>query len=248
MFLNLLKLTFCNQNLPTDLYLAEEAINNYFSNCGALIMSVEIFEHINFSGRTSGSLDRDYSYIGDFWNDKISSIKVYSDTWEFFEHANFKGRSFRLRPGKYPKLTNHWNDVISSFKQVRQGTIPVGGRVVQRILDLTNIERRRVGYPALSLNSQLIAAAQAHSEKMARHNQLKHQLPGELKLGDRISQAGYRWSAVAENIGWNYQTPEDAIEGWMKSPGHRKNLLNPKYKELGVGYSKTYWTQNFAAR
>jgi uncharacterized protein YkwD len=120
--------------------------------------------------------------------------------------------------------------------------------VVQRILDLTNIERQRAGSPALSLNSQLVACAQAHSEKMAQQNQLEHQLPGELKLGDRISQAGYQWSAVGENIGWNYQTPEAAIKGWMESDGHRKNLLNPKYKELGVGYSGNYWTQNFAAQ
>ena len=59
-------------------------------------MSVEIFVDSQFSGTASGSLDQDYSYVGDFWNDKISSIKVYSGTWEFFEMQTSKGEVFSL--------------------------------------------------------------------------------------------------------------------------------------------------------
>lgn len=85
-------------------------------------MSVEIFVDANFSGAASGALDQDYPYISDFWNDQISSIKVYAGTWEFFEHADFQGRSFQLSPGEYPWVTDEWNDMISSFKQVEPGT------------------------------------------------------------------------------------------------------------------------------
>jgi hypothetical protein len=85
-------------------------------------MSVEFFEDADFSGTSSGALEQGYSYIGDFWNDKISSIKVYSGTWEFFEHRDFQGSSFQLTPGDYPWVTEIWNDSISSFKPVKQAT------------------------------------------------------------------------------------------------------------------------------
>jgi hypothetical protein len=89
-----------------------------------ITMSIEIFTDANFSGTTSGNIDSEFASIGDFWNDQISSIKVYSGTWEFFEHTNFQGRSFRLTPGEYASVPNNWNDVISSFKPVGEGLSP----------------------------------------------------------------------------------------------------------------------------
>ncbi len=95
-------------------------------------MTIEIFTDANFSGTTSGNIDRDFASIGDVWNDQVSSIKVYAGTWEFFEHTNFQGRSFRLAPGEYPSVTNDWNDVISSLKQVGQGlSADVGAGLAQ---------------------------------------------------------------------------------------------------------------------
>ncbi|NJM68317.1 MAG: hypothetical protein HC851_22950 [Acaryochloris sp. RU_4_1] len=204
-------------------------------------MAVEIFTDWDFSGTTSGRLDQDYPSIGDFWNDKASSIKVYSDTWEFFEHVNFQGRSFRLGQGSYPRLDNGWNDVISSIKKVGISQ----NNVVQRVLDLSNAERAKVGAPPLRFNAQLTAVAQAHTNLMVQYNQLSHQLPSEPSLGDRVSQAGYRWSGIAENIAQGQQTPEAVLQSWMNSPHHRDNLLNPKYRDLGVGYANNYWTQDF---
>ncbi|GET35314.1 CAP domain-containing protein [Microseira wollei] len=208
-------------------------------------MSIEIFIDSNFSGATSGRLDKDSSYVGDFWNDKISSVKIYSGTWEFFEDVNYQGRSFRLNAGNYPVFSNDWNDVISSFKQVGASPAPSNGGIAQRILDLTNVERSRVGSSPLSLNSQLMTAAQTHTDLMIKDNQLSHQLPGEPSLGGRISQTGYKWSAIAENIAQGYHTPESVVSGWVNHPGHRENLLSPQYQHLGVGYGNDLWTQDF---
>lgn len=209
-------------------------------------MAIEIFTDSNFSGTTSGSLNQSYSSIGDFWNDKISSIKIYSGTWEFFEHVNYQGKSFRLHPGNYSALTNEWNDVISSFKQVDGSDVtPQPGDIPQKILYLTNVERSRVGAPPLSLNSQLTVAAQTHNDLMVKYNQLSHQLPGEASLAGRVSQTGYRWGGVAENVARGQQTPEQVIASWMNSPGHRSNLLDPNYQHLGVGYGNYFWTQVF---
>ena len=216
-------------------------------------MSVEIFEDINFSGKTSSSLDQDFSYIGDFWNDKISSIKVYSGTWDFFEQANFQGKSFRLEPGSYPSFNNTMNDTISSFKKVAAGgsSAPSDNGVLKRILDLTNIERAKVGLPPLTFNSKLTAAAQKHSRNMAMQDFFDHR-----QMVERVRAEGYQYSRVGENISAGNSTPESAMQGWMNSPGHRANILNSQFRELGVGYYflpndggsveyKHYWTQVF---
>ena len=80
---------------------------------------VTVYEHINFGG---GHLDTNSNqqYVGDQWNDKISSIKINSGTWRFYEHANYGGRYWDLGPGKYSWVENVGipNDLISSFKRV----------------------------------------------------------------------------------------------------------------------------------
>jgi Beta/Gamma crystallin len=77
---------------------------------------VVVFEHANFQGaekRTNLNL----SYVGDFWNDKISSIIVISGTWRFFQHANYQGAYWDLGPGYYSwvEAVNIPNDIISSM-------------------------------------------------------------------------------------------------------------------------------------
>lgn len=224
-------------------------------------MSIEIFTDAKFSGSPSGSIGHNSAWIGDFWNDKISSIKVYSGIWEFFEHANFQGRSFRLAPGEYAWVGDVWNDMISSFKQVGGSEPPTSSNnsVLQRVLDLTNMERSKAGLPPLTFNPQLAAAAQKHSQDMALRDFYGHNSPDGRTLGDRVKEAGYPFSFVGENIYASPATPEEAVAGWMKSEGHRRNILNRDYKEIGVGYYflandtgnvnwKHYWTQVFGAQ
>ncbi|HEY9697858.1 MAG TPA: CAP domain-containing protein [Trichocoleus sp.] len=215
-------------------------------------MTIEIFKDINFSGAASGKIDYDSAFVGEFWNDRISSIKVYSGVWEFFEHANFQGRSLCLEPGNYPEFGGDANDTISSFKRVANTAPPAPSAtgVVQRVLDLTNIERRKANLPPLRFNAKLTAAAQKHSRNMAMQDFFDHR-----NLQQRAQAEGYPYP-VGENIKGGGDTPEKAVQGWMNSPGHRKNILNPNYQELGVGYYflendpgqhryQHYWTQCF---
>ncbi|MBD2092473.1 CAP domain-containing protein [Microcoleus sp. FACHB-1515] len=122
-----------------------------------------------------------------------------------------------------------------------------GGDIAQRVLDLTNAERSRAGAPPLSLHPQLMAAAQHHTNLMVQHNQLTHQLPGQPDFSERISQAGYARGYAAENIAQGQTSPEQVMSSWMNSPGHRENLLNPKFQHLGVGFANNFWTQKFAS-
>jgi uncharacterized protein YkwD len=123
--------------------------------------------------------------------------------------------------------------------------------VTAEVIRLVNIERQKAGCSGLSGESRLEAAAQKHSELQAAQNSMSHQLPGEASMGDRVTAEGYRWRGVAENVAAGYTSPASVMNGWMNSPGHKANILNCAYTEIGVGLAKSssgtqYWTQNFA--
>ncbi|MDM9586277.1 MULTISPECIES: beta/gamma crystallin-related protein [unclassified Nostoc] len=80
--------------------------------------AIEFFEDVNFGKTTSGLVTTDLSYVGDFWNDKISSVKVYSGRWEFWTDANYSGRVLTLDPGEYASFAPNTNDVFSSVRSV----------------------------------------------------------------------------------------------------------------------------------
>ena len=123
----------------------------------------------------------------------------------------------------------------------------------QRVVTLTNNRRRRHGCNNLTQNNALNEAAQTHTRKMANRNTLSHDLPGEPSLGTRVRRAGYAWTMVAENIAAGYATPAAVLQGWMSSSAHRRNILNCRYRHIGVGYvvsdrGTPYWTQVFGRR
>jgi uncharacterized protein YkwD len=119
--------------------------------------------------------------------------------------------------------------------------------VVARIVQLVNAERAKVGCQALTLNSALTKAAQDHSADMAAHQTMSHTGSDGSSPGDRITGAGYDWSAYGENVAYGYATPDEVMAGWMSSPGHRENILNCSFREIGVGLAQpgSYWTQDF---
>ena len=81
-----------------------------------------VYSHVNFTGEASPHQTHDRENIGDFWNDKISSIKITGgERWQFFRDINYGGPSVTLGPGSYPVLprdTGFPNDWVSSFKRV----------------------------------------------------------------------------------------------------------------------------------
>ena len=80
---------------------------------------------------------------------------------------------------------------------------------------------------------------------MADNRYFSHTSLDGSTLGNRVDRQGYSWRTVAENIAVGYPTPEAVLDGWMNSPGHRANILNCALVEIGVGYDRVYWTQNF---
>ncbi|MFJ7492612.1 CAP domain-containing protein [Streptomyces sp. NPDC097727] len=116
-----------------------------------------------------------------------------------------------------------------------------------RIVTLVNSERSKAGCSPLTMNAKLTKAAQDHSADMASHRNMSHTGSDGSDPGDRITRAGYQWSAYGENVAYGYTTPESVMAGWMNSPGHKRNILDCSFKEIGVGLAQpgNYWTQDF---
>lgn len=113
-----------------------------------------------------------------------------------------------------------------------------------------NAERARFSLPPLGRDPRLDAIAEAHSLEMARARFFSHTSPSTGQPADRVSHAGLRWSAVAENIAIN-QSPEAAQQALLRSPGHHENMVDPVQRSIGVGivrHGEQVWvTQLFAA-
>lgn len=115
------------------------------------------------------------------------------------------------------------------------------------VLALVNKERAAVGCPVLTVNEKLAKAAQDHSEDMAAHSNMSHTGSDGSDPGQRITRAGYEWRTYAENVAYGYPTAAQVMEGWMNSPGHKRNILDCGLKEIGIGLAQPgqYWTQDF---
>lgn len=117
------------------------------------------------------------------------------------------------------------------------------------VVRLVNIERDKVGVSPLIMDSKLNGAAAIRAEETSAL--FSHTRPNGSQWYEILSDKNISYSACAENIAAGYQTPEIVVENWMKSAGHRSNILSPKYSKIGVGHYIAddvygdYWTQLF---
>jgi stress response protein SCP2 len=126
---------------------------------------------------------------------------------------------------------------------------PAGG-LLDAVITATNAERARLRLGLLTEDPRLTRAAQAHSEDMVRRAFFAHENPDGRQVWDRAGAAGYPYRKVAENIAAGQPTARDVVRGWMDSPGHRANILDPELTQIGVGHALggsygVCWTQVF---
>ncbi len=125
------------------------------------------------------------------------------------------------------------------------------------VIRLTNEYREARNLSQLKYNARLGQAAMIHAQNMAHYQQMGHtlgQLPSNVSnLINRANSVGYAYRSIAENVGYNYRTPQAVVQGWINSPAHRQNIVNPRFIEIGVAvrYSirgEPYWCQVFGSR
>jgi len=120
----------------------------------------------------------------------------------------------------------------------------------QKVIDLVNQQRAYNGLPALKANWELCRVARYKSQDMIDKRYFSHQSPTYGSPFRMMESFGIRFSAAGENIAYGQRTPQEVMNSWMNSPGHRSNILNPTYNQIGVGVAKAsngtfYWTQMF---
>ena len=130
--------------------------------------------------------------------------------------------------------------------------------MAEQVLSFVNDFRSRNGLATVRLNNQLNTAAQGHSQSMATQDFFSHQGKDGSTFDQRIRAAGYLFSTAAENIAAGHLTASAVVDGWINSPGHRANMLNPNVQEIGVGHVflsndpgveqwQHYWTLKLAS-
>lgn len=102
--------------------------------------------------------------------------------------------------------------------------------------------------PELAWDDLLEKAAQKHADDMARKKFFSHTGSDKSTVSSRVDKVKFNWIIVGENIAMGNMNEETVVKGWLNSPGHCKNIMNPEFKYMGVALSSDgqYWVQVFA--
>lgn len=133
-----------------------------------------------------------------------------------------------------------------------EAAAPTNAQWQSSVVYWTNAVRKAHGCAPVRFDTRIAVAATGHSKWMATYRKFSHTGSGGSSFVVRVKRAGYA-TPMSENIAWGYRDGKSLVTAWMRSPGHRANLLNCRAKAVGVGmaYAKngtTYFTQNFGTR
>jgi uncharacterized YkwD family protein len=123
----------------------------------------------------------------------------------------------------------------------------------KEVTDLVNVERTNRGLKPLKLDAELSSVATKKSEDMVNKKYFAHNSPTYGSPFDMMKQFGISYRSAGENIAMGQENPKEVVNSWMNSQGHRENILNPDFTNIGVGIAKDnngsiYWTQMFVGR
>jgi uncharacterized protein YkwD len=138
----------------------------------------------------------------------------------------------------------------------RTSRAAVNARVVELVNEARSHARRcgRERFPAvppLSVSRKLNEAAADHARDMARRKYFEHVGRDGSEPKDRVRRAGYQSRLTGENIAFGPESAEEVVAGWLDSPGHCENIMDPRFRDIGVGFAvgkkrgQIYWVQNF---
>lgn len=125
-----------------------------------------------------------------------------------------------------------------------------GSAKARRVVHYVNQERRGRDLETLSCSRRLIRLAQDHADDMCQRGYVGHVSPDGVGMAERFERLDVRYSAMAENVAGGQQSAFQVHDGWMHSPAHRRNILHPALRRIGVGYApcggQPRWVQVFA--
>lgn len=161
--------------------------------------------------------------------------------------------------GLYRQGDSLWLLVAAPFNPPAAAQAPAVAADVLRLVNRARAQPRRCGdqgfaaAPPVRPNAVLERAAAAHAQDMARQGYLAHRARDGSNPGQRASRAGYRWQAVGENLASGALSAQEVVAGWLRSPDHCANLMQPAFTEMGVAFAVNpdseagiYWAQTLA--
>jgi uncharacterized protein YkwD len=175
------------------------------------------------------------------------------ETWRKLLDPEYRDLGIGLdRVGRTPLYTFLFAVPQADYFARRTAGLHDLARVRAAMLESVNAARRTSAYP-LRQNAQLDLAAQRHAEDMLARGYFAHESPEGKTVRERSRAAGYVWGVIGENIAEGQFSVDEAMETWMHSPGHRRNILDRDFKELGVGLAigqsggewRVVWVQTF---
>lgn len=145
-----------------------------------------------------------------------------------------------------PQITNP--DLIYPGQSLSIPTLDTSVSAYEsEVIRLTNEARKQNGLAPLSTNWELSRVARYKSQDMVDKRYFSHTSPTYGSPFDMMKAFGISYRAAGENIAYGQRTPQEVVNAWMNSPGHRANILNASFTQIGVGYvaNGNYWTQMF---
>ncbi|MDD3173795.1 MAG: CAP domain-containing protein [Herbinix sp.] len=130
-----------------------------------------------------------------------------------------------------------------TITQIPSGT----ANYAREVLRLVNVERSKAGLPAYTTNQTLTTAANKRAQEIT--SSFSHTRPNGTSFFTVFRDYKIPFRAAGENIAYGQRTPQAVVSAWMKSPGHRKNILSSRFKKIGIGIAqksgRNYWSQEF---
>ncbi len=120
---------------------------------------------------------------------------------------------------------------------------------VEQVVNLVNAERAKEGLSPLTIDTKVSAAAQVRAEEIV--TSFSHTRPDGSSFATALKEQNISYRRAGENIAWGQKSPEEVVNAWMNSSGHRANIMNKNFTSIGVGYYRqngvNYWCQLFTA-
>ncbi len=171
----------------------------------------------------------------------------------FYPHHNMNAGTCQPTPTVKVPVVDKVNENQGNYatnksgapaKQQDQATSAFADQVLQ----LVNKERANAGLQPLKMDSELSAVAMEKAKDMHDNHYFDHTSPTYGSPFDMMKQHGIQSMAAGENIAMGQQSPEEVMQQWMNSQGHRENILNGNFDSIGIAYYDGYWVQEFTGK
>lgn len=155
-----------------------------------------------------------------------------------------------VTPNKSTTSTKGTTGTTGTTSTTTKQTAATNTSYEKQVLSLVNAERAKLKLPALTLNTSLSNVARTKAAEMRDKNYFSHTSPTYGSPSQMMTKFGIKWSASGENIAKGQKTPSAVMSAWMGSSGHKANILNKSYTQIGIGYvtasnGTAYWVQMF---